>query len=79
VRRLTSTGSSPHVRGKVRVLVGHILKGRFIPARAGKSIVIKKGHGFLAVHPRTCGEKNGSGMECGFKNGSSPHVRGKDS
>ena len=70
-------GSSPRVRGKLRLF--EVIGGRrgLIPARAGKtmswSIMIRGS----SAHPRACGENLELGVEGVEVGGSSPRVRGK--
>jgi len=72
----TRGGSSPHVRGTDRWGMTCAHRTRFIPARAGNSGARYADLGFLAVHPRTCGEQSRSLSKAPSANGSSPHVRG---
>ncbi len=75
-RRAAMSGSSPRVRGTLLGDprgIGHL---RFIPARAGNSIVRLCAVRLRAVHPRACGELS---VTSGCKSdviGSSPRVRG---
>ena len=70
-------GSSPRVRGKLR-LPGIRAHGvRLIPARAGKTTPYGLRVTMITAHPRACGENRsppGGGASCA---GSSPRVRGK--
>ena len=70
-------GSSPRVRGKRCVELGSEVRGRLIPARAGKT-----GHkiprpGEPGAHPRACGENSCESRMVSWVGGSSPRVRGK--
>ena len=49
-------GSSPQVRGKLRLPVLDTRRGRLIPAGAGKTARLRLGAGFSSAHPRRCGE-----------------------
>ena len=71
-----STGSSPHVRGTQ--VARQILHGyrRFIPACAGNTGLFSLICFSITVHPRMCGEHDGSVTTCCLDAGSSPHVRG---
>ena len=71
-------GSSPRVRGTVRIseLRVHLL--RFIPACAGNRITTPKSTLLWAVHPRVCGEQCRSPAARLVHAGSSPRVRGTD-
>ena len=57
-------GSSPRVRGTVRICLRQILSGRFIPACAGNRIPQMIGRYPLAVHPRVCGEQVRKCIRC---------------
>ena len=48
------------------------------PAHAGKRRTRLSGAGKGQDHPRTCGEKNGGIFKALGKEGSPPHMRGKD-
>ena len=72
-----SSGSPPHMRGKVasNLIIADELG--ITPAHAGKSI-----QGFIALelfedHPRTCGEKPETLTKLEERRGSPPHMRGK--
>ena len=73
---MTSTGSSPRVRGTVRHHAGSWLSRRFIPACAGNrpSAIASAAH--RPVHPRVCGEQLVKRVVSLLKFGSSPRVRG---
>ena len=72
-----STGSPPHMRGKVSLV--DFIRSRLgiTPAHAGKrstqSEIVKCG----GDHPRTCGEKDTFGTYSRIRPGSPPHMRGK--
>ena len=65
-------GSSPRVRGTLQWRLTLLQRDRFIPARAGNSVVC----GGLPVHPRACGELNDEIEPIETSAGSSPRVRG---
>ena len=54
----TFTGSSPRVRGKRCRAPPGMLRGRLIPARAGKTVTLKWRHNPTEAHPRACGENS---------------------
>ena len=69
-------GSSPHVRGALRVLALNIVSRGIIPACAGSTACHVFRRAILQDHPRMCGEHPaGIGLAC-WHTGSSPHVRG---
>ena len=70
-------GSSPRVRGKVRILRGGKIGVGIIPAGAGKSAAGRRGHPPHKDHPRGCGEKEEHLDASAGDGGSSPRVRGK--
>ena len=69
-------GSSPRVRGTVRILDPLAHSVRFIPARAGNGFDCGDPHGVSPVHPRACGERSCSRSWPARTCGSSPRVRG---
>ncbi len=71
-----TTGSSPCVRGTLRVL--HPLPSplRFIPVRAGNARPSTAPTVGSSVHPRACGERTAVNGTNGWQFGSSPCVRG---
>ena len=70
------SGSSPHARGTLRILIRRKPEKRFIPACAGNACpLFSIGHE-NPVHPRMRGERVISLRYDGFKGGSSPHARG---
>ena len=76
VSAVPSDGSSPRVRGTES---GRPRRGgfrRFIPACAGNRLRATQRCRELPVHPRVCGEQNGTKKETAFVPGSSPRVRG---
>ncbi len=71
-----SHGSSPRVRGPhVRRLRG-VVRGRFIPARAGTACTGRTIRTRSTVHPRACGDRVMFYPWLGRRYGSSPRVRG---
>ena len=71
-----SFGSSPRVRGTVPQGERVQHPDRFIPARAGNSLVLVKIICEGAVHPRACGEQHLTPEQVRAYRGSSPRVRG---
>ena len=71
------SGSSPRVRGKLSDALGLDPYGRLIPARAGKTLVLRKRKAGSRAHPRACGENPEPQAVPGDLIGSSPRVRGK--
>ena len=69
-------GSSPRVRGTVRISKFLVVIRRFIPACAGNSPLSLAGLLLRAVHPRVCGEQAIRGTIAAASAGSSPRVRG---
>ena len=70
-------GSSPRVRGKPAFDAKKFVKGRLIPACAGKTTPRRRRARQSRAHPRVCGENSHyewEGCDCP---GSSPRVRGK--
>ena len=74
---LTSTGSSPRVRGKRRVGGSLQILGRIIPARAGQTRTSCLRAQWPTDHPRACGANFLPTVLIQNKSGSSPRVRGK--
>ena len=74
---MTSTGSSPRVRGKPALDAGGHAQERLIPARAGKTGMSPTSSGGWRAHPRACGENVGLANRKYEGEGSSPRVRGK--
>ena len=69
-------GSSPHVRGALRVDLGTDLARGIIPACAGSTDVVKRLCKSTRDHPRMCGEHTRWAHCLPATRGSSPHVRG---
>ncbi len=70
-------GSSPRVRGKLARFRWCAVRGRLIPACAGKTRSGIDGGGQRGAHPRVCGENRSLGSATEISAGSSPRVRGK--
>ena len=72
-----SAGSSPRVRGKRRhqQVRGHA--AGLIPARAGKTVLLRPNRSGSGAHPRACGENSQDFDHTHAQTGSSPRVRGK--
>ena len=73
---LTTSGSSPRVRGTGAGVTDDPVCGRFIPARAGNSASSFASLTASSVHPRACGEQLGPTLADNKSLGSSPRVRG---
>ena len=71
-----AAGSSPRVRGTVKLWQGLHWLFRFIPACAGNSSVSKFSSLVKPVHPRVCGEQIRLLLGMALSTGSSPRVRG---
>ena len=69
-------GSSPRVRGLLRVIPAHAGSTGIIPARAGFTAHRDQRHGDLADHPRACGVYVNYLIWGSSPLGSSPRVRG---
>ena len=69
-------GSSPRVRGTLRIIFAAKTCLRFIPACAGNAIWYICTKGYPSVHPRVCGERALRQARVGQGHGSSPRVRG---
>ena len=70
-------GSSPRGRGKRRRIRRQVLRGRLIPARAGKTTTRPAALSALWAHPRAGGENRWSPPAPTTGTGSSPRGRGK--
>ena len=75
-RRCAVVGSSPRVRGTVRLCPDLLELGRVIPAGAGNSRVHSRRLPRDAGHPRGCGEQAVKWCAVKIPRGSSPRVRG---
>ena len=72
-------GSSPRMRGKLRVHNSYNSHERLIPAHAGKTEPCSRPSRHLRAHPRACGENLFAFANKPFVTGSSPRMRGKRS
>ena len=66
------------MRGKVNFCLNLVNTPRITPAHAGKSVIRRKSLYKGKDHPRTCGEKIEFIDFLYVKEGSPPHMRGKD-
>ena len=73
---ISSSGSSPRVRGTPLLPAPGHDGGRFIPAGAGNAQRVRGRTGDEQVHPRGCGERDTGVSTTSSKPGSSPRVRG---
>ena len=71
------SGSSPRVRGKLLLPERRGVRGRLIPACAGKTGGCGGAGGAPGAHPRVCGENDPAHPGAPPAPGSSPRVRGK--
>ena len=71
-----SRGSSPLTRGTLFLGRGRTSRGRFIPAYAGNSCMMRERKYQLAVHPRLRGELQMASNAENSMGGSSPLTRG---
>ncbi len=69
-------GSSPRVRGTVKMTLLKAFSKRFIPAHAGNGCRLSKMWKSNTVHPRACGERDANIMGNAWYLGSSPRMRG---
>ncbi len=69
-------GSSPRMRGTARCWRWWRRRGRFIPAHAGNRAFRRMTIISRPVHPRACGEQDGTESGTGGRGGSSPRMRG---
>ena len=69
-------GSSPRLRGTLRLMGLGVQRIRFIPAPAGNTPAPPGPKTRPAVHPRACGEHDGAGLAAPPVTGSSPRLRG---
>ena len=76
---VSSTGSSPLTRGKLRDQIRPVLRDRLIPAHAGKTIPRLGAGNHGGAHPRLHGENPGRRQGRAPALGSSPLTRGKQS
>mgnify|MGYP004671848489 CR=1 FL=1 len=76
--KVVRMGSPPHMRGKEKLCKLHRNGTGITPAYAGKSLNVHRNGQLHRDHPRICGEKDiAQGMEY-CKQGSPPHMRGKE-
>ena len=75
-RQPGSAGSSPRVRGTLKLHRLGCLADRFIPAGAGNAAPDGAAAKCRAVHPRGCGERRRRRRQVQRRGGSSPRVRG---
>ena len=73
---LSSTGSSPHVRGALTLTLLSMRTAGIIPACAGSTSLISCTAVLPRDHPRMCGEHTPLARFSTDSGGSSPHVRG---
>ena len=78
VLKLSTSGSSPRVRGTGPYLTWDKQNRRFIPACAGNREPRLHRSLWCPVHPRVCGEQMFGAHNEGVDTGSSPRVRGTD-
>ncbi len=76
---VSNYGSSPQVRGTVRITLDVDPQNRFIPAGAGNIRKCVQDRSQTTVHPRRCGEQYPAFSIPSIQSGSSPQVRGTDS
>ena len=76
-RRKTASGSSPLTRGKLHAEGQAALRGRLIPAHAGKTRSPESAAPAVTAHPRSRGENRDDDVRVGHETGSSPLTRGK--
>ena len=69
-------GSSPRLRGTLRLNLHCAIVVRFIPASAGNTNTALAHWHCVAVHPRVCGEHFEHGYNLAKDYGSSPRLRG---
>ena len=74
---MITSGSPPHMRGKVVFALGDRLLQRITPAHAGKSNRVLLRCRCTWDHPRTCGEKLYCWANLLKMKGSPPRMRGK--
>ncbi len=76
IRNAPTTGLSPLARGTPGIPTVYRPGTRFIPARAGNSVILGDDGGRLAVYPRSRGELRGTGKTTRYCDGLSPLARG---
>ena len=72
-----TTGSSPRMRGKHRLIHAGEIRGGLIPAYAGKTLIARIAGLPIRAHPRVCGENSNRSFQALSVAGSSPRMRGK--
>ena len=70
-------GSSPRMRGKLDLLVQHLIGARIIPAHAGQTVRLRHAGTPTTDHPRACGANPLTHRMIIGSFGSSPRMRGK--
>ena len=75
--RMRHRGSSPRVRGRLRLVCHGVPLQGLIPASAGQTLFPVGGHPLAGAHPRECGADRYFGDRLGKAVGSSPRVRGR--
>ena len=73
----TTSGSSPRMRGKRGDILPSHVRGRLIPAHAGKTYSVHPCPEKGPAHPRACGENTRIADLARADPGSSPRMRGK--
>ena len=71
-----TSGSSPHMRGTLRVGIPVRYEARIIPAYAGNTPIRTRTSTVVRDHPRICGEHLDLSTVVSATQGSSPHMRG---
>ena len=74
---VSSTGTSPRMRGKLAQFLFPALAERNIPAYAGKTLLISRNCFTCTEHPRVCGENASPFCLRTLASGTSPRMRGK--
>ena len=75
--RIESFGTSPRMRGKLRLAKPLVMGRRNIPAYAGKTEFYGRRAGYEPEHPRVCGENDAAYASPYRHCGTSPRMRGK--
>ena len=70
-------GTSPRMRGKPLAKIPFLTASGNIPAYAGKTKQVRRGHHPVKEHPRVCGENHQAIWLLGAPEGTSPRMRGK--
>ena len=74
---ISTLGSPPPMRGKVKNAFCRIRSIRITPAYAGKRCQVRRDHRLEQDHPRLCGEKRIVKLQADGYTGSPPPMRGK--